>query len=303
MSSCSSRGKLFTWVLIAGVAAVMLAVYSCGGSDDDGATLPDVNVSEPDSELAHSAAQNEPVEGSVTQGSRGAGVTTDRVRYVEDDEQVEISGTLLDWTGDEGGARTYAADNHVAVVATRVTGVGGSARKVFNEDDSLFFGFWSVLTGGVTGVWGMFVDGDETESGQIPETETCYSGRADIIQQLPGESVDDQDIFMDVSVRLSDGIASGRMTEGTRIVVYLQDASRESADSLLFKGNAIVRDESDDPDPLVNIDGGNWGLQFFDGVNVADRVGGTVGVSKEDPEGNGFFVAVGTFYATRGLCP
>ena len=115
----------------------------------------------PDAALVASAARNAPRAGSVTQGSRGAGTTADRVSWTGNGVQVEGMTLTEDVTESidlASGLKYYTDSGRNGAVAAVATGIArSSGQALFDASDPVVFGPWMYRTGSGF-VWGMFAD-------------------------------------------------------------------------------------------------------------------------------------------------
>ena len=266
-------------------------------------TPPDVpEVGGPAADLMSAAARNAPRAGSVTQGSRGAGTTADRVRWTGSGVQIEGRSLTRDVTGDidpDSGLR-YFTDSGQTAVAAVVSGISsesGPPVPHFDPNDPVVFGPWMYRTPSDEFVWGMFADRLANEADVDPAPGT-YRGTTIGVYTDAAGTVD----FFTARVELvlaADGSLTGaidqvRSVEGVPVelddgppTIELEMAAAVSDDGLrkgetAFKIGGTAQPGAD----------GKWGAAFFeDGVAA-----GTWGVTTDNPFP---FSVVGAFSATR----
>lgn len=243
--------------LLSFIAVVSFVFYACGDEDSSSTSLA------PTTAQTKAAANNDPTSGSVIQGSRADsdGVTDDLV------------------TDDGDGSVSVEGVDSAAFEQSGISSVS-----------SIVSGFYS-YTDSVGDAWGMFVDGEETESESFPTSDTCYSGDAVVYYDATdtdGNAFPPRRLEGDVTLTFDQAgnsisgsitnIPSGRSTP---VTVILEGASPD-ADTNLYSGNT----------ELQNVPGavgqatGKWGVQFFsdgDAVVLAGTWGGTISADLDDP--------------------
>jgi len=258
-------------------------------------------VGNPSTGLMSDAARNAPRAGSVTQGSRGeAGITADRVSWTGNGVRIEdllLTRNVTDVLDPHSGMRYYAdsAQNAVAAVVSRISGVPGVPRPHFDADDPVVFGPWMYRTAAGALVWGMFADGLANGADDTPAPGT-YRGTT------IGVYTDDAGIVDFFTARVELRLAEDGSLTGTIDQVQSVDGEpvtlNNAPPSIELVAAAPV-DGLRKGDTAFSIGGdrqpgtdGKWGAAFFeDGVAA-----GTWGVTADNPFP---FSVVGAFSATR----
>ena len=271
--------------LAVSVALVLsFAVLSCGGGDDD----PSDSQTPPLSlvEAAVQAAQNAPVQGSVTQGSDGVnGITSGSVNW--DNSASEVS------RGDKTATSTSSTDIISGTAVPSSLGVSHYASSdesfvaqvVSDSASAMVGGIWAVKDGdGNLSAFGAFADGageDATPSDAVPADGT-YSGN---MVAFYNDSADPDDIYSSysqgtVTLTVSGGSVSGTVTGisnsdpetgtfGSAVTVTVTLSSASSA--AFFSGDTST------PDGEGGTVAGKWGGEFYGASG--GYIGGTVGMT------------------------
>ena len=288
--------------LVALAFAVVLSLSACGGGGGGSVGLNPSVLGNPVSADLRSASMNEPVPGSVTQGSRGSGVTADRVQRTATGLSIESVGELPPVTQplpDFSGAQVFRSERAVAVAVSGFSGQDASLAPRYDDTDPLLFGIWAYGAGGGSVVWGTFADGltaAKTPSAYLTSTITgtaTYQGKTfGAYENTSSDSAMDSDLFVadvGLSARFGSGNVNGvvynfNLEGASSMEIILSDARIDrSTPGGFFKGET-----SDGSGSLT----GEWGGQFF-GAG-AEHIGGTWGAST--PDGSS---AAGAFSAER----
>ena len=292
MRVSSTRFSVF--LTVSAVLILGLAVLACGGgdtADDAGASFTDIILQ---------ASQNEPVHGSVTQGSNNVnGITSDVINWNNDDQTVSDGSTTASSTTTSTelvsdvtppSSLSHFASSDSTFVA-QMSAIGSTVRGLYAKKDS----------GGNMSSFGAFADGgteDSTASGSVP-SDGNYSGSV-IAFSHDSTSGDTYNSYSQATINLS---VSGNSVTGTITAVADQDDDNPSSFSVISPAitvNLTAAKDSTNPGFFSGSTSetsgsstitGKWGGEFFG--TSGGYIGGTVGIS------SGNITIIGSFSASR----
>ncbi len=319
MSNFCLKCRLSGWTFLL-ATGLLFSLSACGGSGGGSSGSPRTVQSilyQPGVNRLGEVADNEPIAGSVTQGSRGNRVTADRVSWASG--RIELIGNsgreMLSPSDDAdvvSGAEVFRGENSMSVLVSRVTvptfeGLESNTDAIgYDTTDPLVFGLWAYDGGGGEVEWGVFADGQtvqKTPASSIPTSGTPeYRGQTfGAYENFNTEDSDSAGVFV-ADVSLTADFAGGSVSGEINNIVDRESRLPDGGSSILLKDARISRSEDGGffkGDTALMLSGGTedsnfsgkWGGQFFgDG---AQHIGGTWGVS------DGSSSVVGAFSATK----
>lgn len=296
MSGIKDTGRFKVVLPVVAALGFALAVFACGGGDDgtssdsDPLSLEDAIVM---------AAENEPVQGSVTQGSDGInGITQSSVNW--DNSASEVSRGNKTATSTE----TPTVISGIAIPSSiNFSHYASSDPEVFmaqvvsGPDSSMVGGIWAEKNDlDELIAFGAFADGageNNTPASAVPADGT-YSG--DMVAFYNDNSISYTSYSKGtVTLTVSSGSVSGTITSISasdpetgdfkavpdNITVTLSSASKAA----FFSGNSSAPGENSDTAS------GKWGGEFYG--TSGEYIGGTVGMTYGD------ITVIGAFLTSR----
>ena len=296
--------------LTALAVAVVLSLSACGGGGGGGGgaggigpTSLGLGSGAEVSMQRQRAAGNDPVPGSVTQGSRASGeVTADTVQYQGGSIVADGVGTLAPASvsiPELPGAQVFM---HERAIAVAVSGFDGQDEPQYANTDPLLFGFWAYEVTPDNIIWGAFADGlsvSKTPAATITAAtgSATYQGKTLAAYENIGGQGDSGMATADVNLLVQFG---GSPTVGGTIDNLIDISNNMGVPGQILLGAASIdrtvdggffKGETSGPDNVR----GKWGGQFFG--SEYQYIGGTWGASFRDEDG--VFSAAGAFSATK----